>query len=511
MLKFLRRRIKSIIFKKNFKIIILLLILIVASFLRLYKIDQYLIFLGDEGRDSLIVKRMIVDHKFTLLGPTASVGGFYLGPIYYYMMIIPTILANFEPVGPAIMVALFGVITVFLIFIFLNQIWGPIPAIFAALLYSFSPVVLEFSRFSWNPNSVPLFSLLLIWFLYQGSVSKMTRHFFLAGCCLGIALQLHYLTLILGPVTIASILLTNNPRKSLKAIAFSFLGTLFTFSPFLAFEARHQFPNTKSLLEFITRSHGPIHGRHLNILFDFTQKSSLLFQETLNLNNLYFIVPLIIISLLLLINFLFKTKEKAIKKGTFIIFLWWILGVGVLCFYRGRIIPHYLTYLFPLSTIIVGFLLWRIFQTIKIFGKLLSILLLLSILFLQIKGLYLWYSPNNQVKQTKEISKTILNLTNSEPYNFALVSSGNSDHAYRYFLELWGKPPKTLEEEITGQLIVICEETCDILGHPLWEIAGFGRAEIKEVIEGPVGIKIYKLIHHQESLNLIGQPVIKGK
>ena len=38
----------------------LLTILLVGAYLRLYKINEYLTFLGDEGRDVLIVKRMIV-------------------------------------------------------------------------------------------------------------------------------------------------------------------------------------------------------------------------------------------------------------------------------------------------------------------------------------------------------------------------------------------------------------------------------------------------------------------
>jgi len=42
-------------------------------------------FLGDEGRDVLIVYN-ILHGKLTLLGPTASVGGFFLGPIYYYLV-----------------------------------------------------------------------------------------------------------------------------------------------------------------------------------------------------------------------------------------------------------------------------------------------------------------------------------------------------------------------------------------------------------------------------------------
>ncbi|EKD67760.1 MAG: hypothetical protein ACD_48C00233G0002, partial [uncultured bacterium] len=85
--------------KKILPFLPILVILVLAAYLRLYRIADYMTFLGDEGRDVLIVKRMIVDHKFTLLGPTASVGGFFMGPIYYYFM-LPFLWAwNLNPVG----------------------------------------------------------------------------------------------------------------------------------------------------------------------------------------------------------------------------------------------------------------------------------------------------------------------------------------------------------------------------------------------------------------------------
>ena len=51
---------------------------------------------------------------------------------------------------------------------------------------------------------------------------------------------------------------------------------------------------------------------------------------------------------------------------------------------------------------------------------------------------------------------------------------------------------------VTDQLIVICEiSECKPLGHPLWEIAGFGRAQI--VGEWDVSfVKILKLTHYRE-------------
>src|SRR3990170_6938426 len=131
------------------ELLLVALILLISAFLRLYKIREFIIFLGDEGRDALVVKRMIVDHKFTLLGPTASVGGFYLGPIYYYFMIPFLGLSNFDPVGPAVMVALFGIATVGLLYWAVREWIGPSFAAIAALLYATAPGVVAASRSSW--------------------------------------------------------------------------------------------------------------------------------------------------------------------------------------------------------------------------------------------------------------------------------------------------------------------------------------------------------------------------
>src|SRR3989338_3343078 len=99
---------------KKPQILILIFILIVAAFLRLYRIRDYIVFLGDEGRDALVWFNMVEKGKFTFLGPTASVGGFYLGPIYYYLA-LPFYFLWRDPVGPAIFIALVGVATVLLV------------------------------------------------------------------------------------------------------------------------------------------------------------------------------------------------------------------------------------------------------------------------------------------------------------------------------------------------------------------------------------------------------------
>jgi len=98
-----------------------------------------------------------------------------------------------------------------------------------------------------------------------------------------------------------------------------------------------------------------------------------------------------------------------------------------------------------------------------------------------------------------------LEKSEGKPFNFALITNQNSDHAYRYFLEIWGAKPVTIEnpqvdperKTVTDQLLVVCEVAdCQPLGHPLWEIAGFGRAEIVDDWLAPGGIKVVKLKHY---------------
>src|SRR5687768_5563872 len=115
----------------------LLCLLVIAAVLRIYKIADYMTFLGDEGRDALVVYN-ILHGKLTLLGPTSSVGGFFLGPAYYYFMTPFLWLFNYDPVGPAVMVGLFGVATVLLVYKIGKEFFDQKTAFIAAGLYAIS-------------------------------------------------------------------------------------------------------------------------------------------------------------------------------------------------------------------------------------------------------------------------------------------------------------------------------------------------------------------------------------
>ncbi len=516
---------------KTFDGLILIAIILFASFLRLYRIGDYMTFLGDEGRDVLVVYN-ILHGKLTLLGPTSSVGGFFLGPIYYYFMAPFLFLFNYDPVGPAVMVALFGISTVFLIYFVANRFFGKKVAIFASLLYAVSPLVIAYSRSSWNPNPLPFFSLLTLLTVFEALQKKSLKLFFVSGILLGIAMQLHYLALFLSAVIFFYVLFTtlfkslnkDSIRDLIKRYISVFIGFIIGWSPFLAFEFRHGFLDFKSITAFLlTSGNTGANGNFFVTVFDvffrlfgrliftFPPKEQFFWHSNLVLNTWIAFVLVIALSSVIILGFYFykslRQKNDSFYKYS-LLFFWLSFGILLFGFYKKDIYDYYFAFMFPLPFILVGLTLnfiWENKKYLKNFSKYLAMLIFLIILTLNLYGIPFKYEPNRQLNQMRTIADFVMTKTNAKPFNFAIITGGNSDHAYRYFFTIWNHPPTTIQYEgadpqrksVTDQLFIVCESVpCEPLGNSLWEIAGFGRAEIEDSWNVSV-VKVYKLVHYK--------------
>ncbi len=475
----------------------LILILLLAAALRFYKLPDYLQFLGDQGRDVLVVKRMIVDHQWTLLGPTASVGGFYTGPIYYYFMLPFLWLWQLDPVGPAVMASLFGLGTIILLYYLTKLFVNEKVALIAAFLAAISPKLIETSRFSWNPNPMPFFALLTVLLIYYAQERGKKVFSFLAGVSVGVMVQLHYIDLVFVPILGICLILAIRNRQIFLHLLFAGLGILFGNSLFLIFEIRHGFPNLRTVWEFVNRGSHTVGPRSFNPIALYDDTTRRLFEAVLGFRGpelLFFYYSSVV-------GFFIWALRNPKAKFLLVWFFVGILGIGS---YRGQLLDHYFGYLFPLPIIFLAITSEYLLRKKILLPIFVIYLLALSIF--QVKQMYFWYPPNNLVMQTQTVDKLVLNLAENKPYNFALLTFGNSDQAYRYFLEIWGQSPLTILNPdldpkrltVAGQLIVVCEDAnCKPLGNPLWEVAGFGRAEIVAQQDGPVGIKIFKLVHYK--------------
>ncbi|MDQ3239600.1 MAG: glycosyltransferase family 39 protein, partial [bacterium] len=359
-----------------------------ASYIRLSNIRGFQVFLGDQGRDVLIVKKMIDNHRPTFIGPTASVGGFFLGPFYYYLMVIPLILAQMDPVGPAIMVALLSIATTLMCFIFAKRYVSSVAGLIASALYAISSLVVEYARSSWNPNVLPFFSLALVMacaYLLEKDSKYKEVVLFVIGACLGIIIQLHYA--VWGMYLFAACIYfaykfkdiamsaKNQFRKTFEEIMVIFSGIFLMMSPFLLFEIYHKFPNLSNISKFVFNNRGGGFSGGYSYWFIIQDT---LYRLVLRLlaggNNKLadFIIILFVFATLYAIykiSIVLKSKDNSIINivknsldtklgiGLFVLVLWLICGVGLWGFYKKSIFDYYYSYMYPLPILLLGSLL----------------------------------------------------------------------------------------------------------------------------------------------------------
>ncbi|MBI2600829.1 glycosyltransferase [Candidatus Daviesbacteria bacterium] len=481
----------------------LLAILLLAAFLRFYRLNEYMTFLGDEGRDMLIMKKILVELDLPLIGPSTSVGNIYLGPLYYYMMAIPSFLFWMNPTASAGMNALIGVLTVYLIY-YLAKIWfGRISALTVAFLYAISPIAIIYSRSSWNPNPAPLFTLLGILGFFNAHTTRNFKWLILTGVSFAAAAQMHYLALILIPI--AGVIWATealNRKSSKKSF---WLGTILgiisylaLMTPLVVFDLKHNFLNFRAMKELFVVSDAIKAESAVNFgkFFDLvTQK--LVNRYIVAGNETLTFVLLFMILVPIIWMFVKALKQKSLDWPNFILGVWLIVGLIGLTFYQKSIYDHYLGFISPAAYLLVASFISMYLVKFKNANKLVKsvplIVLIIMLALVNFQKSPLKDVPNNQLKRTQEIAKYIIKQSENRPFNFALLAERNYDSAYQFYLWIYGHRPKQVPFDITDQLFVVCEDSvCDPVYSPKYEIAGYGWSKVDEVKEVS-GVKVYKL------------------
>ncbi len=479
------RRIFNIL-AKNWPLVILLFI---GVFLRFYKFPEYVTFLGDQGRDAIVLKRILTLEHLPAIGAPTSVGQVYLGPFYYYFIAPWLLLFAYNPIGPAVGVLFFSCLYLALNYFIVKELFDKKIALISTLFISFSYVLIELSRFSWNPNLMPLFTLLTVYFFVKGLKTGKWLFYLLFGAFLSFAVQLHYLALFLiPPLGILGLIHLFKNKKHFISNLFNFFTSFFSFgifsSPLIIFDLRHQFLNTKNFINLFNSSSTASVNKITSLLETFRSLNQFSFSFNFGLFSSSIILLLIIIVFLTLVK-----KDKPITTFLFI-FLSLIIGFSL---YSGEKHPHYFGVIYPVYFVIVGYFVSFLFE--GAWEKYLAYLFIFAFLFLNFqKYNFLRYRGDWQLDRSKKVAQIIFDNVKKDKYTVTSLPEKYSDSTYRYYLELWEKRP--IEKDSLNkadELFVVCEKECrPVINNPQWDIAYF--APVKIVNEWKVdSIKIYKL------------------
>src|SRR3989338_6846681 len=96
------------------------------------------LFLIDQGRDMMAVKSIIFDHHLTLIGPYTSLQGVFQGPLYYYLLSIPTFLTNGNPWGGVLLMLLISLSVMIISFFWMKKLFDAKAAVITLFLLAVS-------------------------------------------------------------------------------------------------------------------------------------------------------------------------------------------------------------------------------------------------------------------------------------------------------------------------------------------------------------------------------------
>lgn len=482
---------------------------IIGASYRLVNLEETLQFLGDQGRDAIIAYG-ILHGDFTLVGPSTSVGSMFLGPLYYYFMVPWLWLAGNNPLGPALVVALIGVVTVPLLYWVGRRLVGPVPAFLATLLYATAPTVITFTRFSWNPNPAPIITLAMLyagWRAWHGSANWWL------GVAVGwlVIIQLHYVALLsIVPFVILGVIdlwrswhCANMHRvRQIGLVLLASLGLfLVSISTLIIFNWRFDNVIIKGFVDFfdsdpsapslpliekLTNFLREHHGRGMHVLFEIWGAEWTQWYREIN-------TWLLATYAVLFGGAWYSHRRSHYAIGYTILGLFTLISISGLSAYRMTLHPHYFSYFYPVSYLLTGTALATLAKWFKWPGALAALIIFVYINWLAVQPEQLRYlKPMGwQLSDMRAVAERIAaEVPDDRTYSLATLSEFRDYRGlnYRYFLEIDEHPPVPQEEFHSAELLVIVAETPripeEVLNSPAYEIKEFPRGDYW-VVEEP--------------------------
>ncbi|HAT73400.1 MAG: hypothetical protein US30_C0001G0032 [Candidatus Moranbacteria bacterium GW2011_GWF2_36_839] len=190
---------------KKYAVAIVMLAIVIGAFtFRFYNFSDWLYFKMDQSRDAQLISHAINEGPMmlSLLGPRAGAtevdnGFLRLGPAYYYFQYISGFV--FNSTAPQVFAypdLFFSILGIILLYFFSRIYFSKNISLLISAMYAFSFIVIQYSRFAWNPNSLQFFALLtflgLLKFLSEQKLKRKIGWLIVWALGLSIGSQLHF-------------------------------------------------------------------------------------------------------------------------------------------------------------------------------------------------------------------------------------------------------------------------------------------------------------------------------
>ncbi|MCM8787868.1 MAG: glycosyltransferase family 39 protein [Candidatus Omnitrophica bacterium] len=439
--------------RKNWLVIILL---IIAGFLRFYKLAEWYFFNIDEDWFSFIVRKIIVYKKPVLIGWEIP-GGLYTSPVMYYFGALLMFLFKNNPLGMAINASFWGIIGVYFIYKVGKKLFrSEAMAIYSTTIYTFSYLVNIYNRLTLTIWLSPILALLTYLSLKKLIEEGKKKWLIILSSVFVFATQEGSLISMIILSLVSFVVFRKKIR--IKDWIIPVLVLLLSFLPLFIFDLRHSFLLSKKTVNFFSLNKGhPINLFSIISYFKlmFTALTRMLIPTGPNDLNIQILpcknyleiirnhTPLIysLFGLFITLLFVFYSLKKNLWGGKLISLHLLIVSFGLI-FYSlinpGHLYEWFFVVLFPAFCFISAYFFDFVGRTK--FGKTGVVFFLILFLFINLKYILTGTAAVGYQDKIGAVRYAAYVVRDKE-FSLEMLGNGCNGYGYRYLFTYLNKEP----------------------------------------------------------------------
>lgn len=434
--------------------VLLMFILLLSFFLRIYRFENRVFIIGDGARDILVARGALQEKIIPQISSFSSTGPFVFGPHYYWLLMA---VYAISPQSWSIFFYFLILQSVLLVFILVKTgelIWNKKFGLFLGLVSAVSPVLIS--------RSVGIVQYVIMGFLTAVSLYYLVKFLkvnksifaFWNGFWTAIAIMMHFQAMGLLIMSLAFLVSPRTTREKVKSASSYFLGLILPCVSFIFWDASQNFANARNFLDYVLIGQNRIYvaNRWTWHIFKFWPKyAASLFggQNIIGGIILYF-------SLGLCVFLALCGKLNKIMKYLLLFFLFFYI---YLRFYKGEKSEGYLAFIQPLTIVVITYGLFWLSRFKKLFFIVLTIIVFFTILSTR------EYYASQNVNQFRELSATVSSLEKATGakkfavYDFADIKNQTQTWQVSDALSVFLGSVHKLDFE-NGYKVGLCQDYC---------------------------------------------------
>lgn len=352
-------------------IIVILIILSLATFLRFYNFENRWGLSYDQARDVLVAREALKTHRLPLIGPFASAGQFVYGPQWFWILMLMTAIYPGSVFTPWLIQIFLYILMVLLMVKIGKELGGKIFAIVVGFFTAVSPAQITQATNLTSPSMVSIFAMVTVYFFIKYIKNSKPMQAFLLGFFIAMAVNTHFQAIGLFVLVPISLLLSKRTKQNVMSLL---LGLFIPFIPLIIFDLKTNFFESKNMLTYY------LHDQY-KVSFDVLGRRWLTYASVFWPNAWAHVIGgngilgYGIIFVVVITTFYNFFKKAILKEWTGIILSLLITGI-LLRYTRAPLFDSYLVFLHPFILLLSTFAIVSLYKKKKFAGVLFFFLII---------------------------------------------------------------------------------------------------------------------------------------